>query len=66
VPLPALSAPEAAVSFLDALSRNGVPRANHGLSVAYAFCGDVTPMERSRFFGQSKCVPLQRSAFSCR
>ena len=41
---------------LEALSHNGTPRANHGLAVLYAFCGDVSPMERSRFFGQSKDI----------
>jgi len=56
VPQPSLSAPAAAVAVLDALSRNAQPRANHGLSVAYAFCGDAAAMERSRFFGQSKDI----------
>ena len=50
------SAVEAANVVLDALSRTHEPRANHGLQVAYYFCGDVDPFERSRFFGVSKDV----------
>ena len=54
VPSLQLTAPGAAIAVLEALSKNGTPRHNHGLSVLYAFCGDIAPMDRSRFFGQSK------------
>mmetsp|Transcript_44561 Transcript_44561/g.141889 ORF Transcript_44561/g.141889 Transcript_44561/m.141889 type:complete len:135 (+) Transcript_44561:747-1151(+) len=46
----------ALVLVLEALKVNDSPRRNHGMQVLYAFCGDATAMERSRFFGPSKDI----------
>ena len=51
-----LSAPSAVATQLNALQNNSTPRANHGLSVAYEFCGDADAFERSRYFGISKDI----------
>lgn len=56
VPSPEQSAPTAVCVQLDALANNNTPRPNHGLQVAYYFCGDAAPMERSRYFGPSKDI----------
>ena len=55
-PSPELSAPSAVATQLNALQNNSTPRANHGLSVAYEFCGDADAFERSRYFGISKDI----------
>ena len=55
-PSPELSAPSAVATQLNALQHNSTPRANHGLSVAYEFCGDADAFERSRYFGISKDI----------
>jgi hypothetical protein len=54
VPSPALSAADACLVQLRALTHNDSPFPNHGVATFYSFARDAGSMERSRYFGYSK------------